>query len=147
MNDEFQTEDAFPAFETMVITPNPQTSVNVVDKDGNVSDASAVTVPSSRNFRDAWCLDGDAIAIDMTAAKTIFADAVREARKEKFDALDADFMRALETDADTSQIVLDKQALRDAPAAGNSAENVTDLEAAWPSICGDSPFIEKSYEK
>jgi len=140
MNDGFQTEDDFPAPELMVITPNPQASVQIVDKDENTADASEITVPSSRHFRDAWSLSGDVITEDITAAKKIFADAVREARKDKFAALDAEFMRALETGADTSQIVADKQALRDAPAVGDSATSVTELEACWPSICGNTPF-------
>jgi hypothetical protein len=49
-------------------------------------------------------------------------------------------MKALETGADTTQIVADKQALRDAPTAGDSATTVAELKAAWPSCCGDSPY-------
>jgi hypothetical protein len=49
-------------------------------------------------------------------------------------------MKALETSADTTAIVAAKQALRDAPAAGDSATTIAELKAAWPSVCGDSPY-------
>ena len=112
----------------------------IIDKDGNDIAASEATVPSDRHFRNAWALDGTVITEDLTAAKTIFADKIREARKPLLEALDADYMKALEASADTSAIVADKQALRDAPTAGNSATTIAELKAAWPSCCGDSPY-------
>jgi len=114
----------------------------IVDKDGNEIDAANATVPSDRHFRNAWALDGTVISEDLTAAKVIFADKVREARGPLLEALDADYMKALETGADTAQIVADKQALRDAPTAGDSATTITELKAAWPSCCGNSPYEE-----
>ena len=112
----------------------------IVDKDGNQIDASTATVPSDRNFRGAWVLNGSVISEDLTKAKEIFADKVREARAPLLDALDTDYMKALEASADTTQIVADKQALRDAPTAGDSATTINELKAAWPSCCGDSPY-------
>ena len=112
----------------------------IVDKDGNQIDASTATVPSDRNFRGAWVLNGSVISEDLTKAKEIFADKVREARAPLLDALDTDYMKALEASADTTQIVADKQALRDAPTAGNAATTIDELKAAWPSCCGDSPY-------
>jgi hypothetical protein len=114
----------------------------IVDKDGNEIDAANATVPSDRHFRNAWALDGTVISEDLTAAKAIFADKVREARGPLLEALDTDYMKALETGADTAQIVADKQALRDAPTAGDSATTITELKAAWPSCCGTSPYEE-----
>jgi len=114
----------------------------IVDKDGNEIDAANATVPSGRHFRNAWALDGTVISEDLTAAKAIFADKVREARAPLLEALDADYMKALEANADTAQIVADKQALRDAPTAGDSATTITELKAAWPSCCGTSPYEE-----
>ena len=111
-----------------------------VDKDGNSVDAAEATVPSDKHFRDAWSADGTVITEDLAAAKTIFANKIREARKPLLEALDADYMKALETSADTASIVADKQALRDAPTAGNSATTISELKAAWPSCCGDSPY-------
>lgn len=49
-------------------------------------------------------------------------------------------MKAQETSASTTAIVASKQALRDAPAAGDSASTMAELKAAWPSCCGDSPY-------
>jgi len=112
----------------------------IVDKDGNQIDASTATVPANRDFRGAWVLNGSVISEDLTKAKEIFADKVREARKPLLEALDTDYMKALETSADTTQIVADKQALRDAPTAGDSATSIAELKAAWPSCCGDSPY-------
>jgi len=112
----------------------------IVDKDGNKIDASTATVSANRDFRDAWVLNGSVISEDLTKAKEIFADKVREARKPLLKALDADFMKAQETGADTAAIVASKQALRDAPTAGDSATSIAELKAAWPSCCGDNPY-------
>ena len=112
----------------------------IVDKDGNQIDASTATVPANRDFRGAWTLSGSVITEDLDKAKEIFADKVREARGPLLAALDTDYMKALETSADTTQIVADKQALRDAPTAGDSASTIAELKAAWPSVCGDSPY-------
>ena len=112
----------------------------IVDKDGNQIDASTATVPSDRNFRGAWVLNGSVISEDLAKAKEIFADKIREARAPLLEALDTDYMKALEASADTAAIVADKQALRDAPTAGNSASTIAELKAAWPAACGDNPY-------
>ena len=112
----------------------------IVDKDGNQIDASTATVPANRDFRGAWSLTGSVISEDLTKAKEIFADKVREARTPLLAALDTDFMKAQEASADTTAIVASKQALRDAPTAGASATTIAELKAAWPAACGDSPY-------
>ena len=112
----------------------------IVDKNGNQIDASTATVPANRDFRGAWVLNGSVISEDLTKAKEIFADKVREARAPLLEALDTDYMKALETSADTTAIVATKQILRDAPTAGNSATTIAELKAAWPAACGDSPY-------
>lgn len=112
----------------------------IVDKDGNQIDASTATVPADRNFRGAWVLNGVVISEDLTKAKEIFADKVREARTPLLATLDTDFMKAQETGADTTAIVASKQALRDAPTAGDGATSIAELKAAWPACCGDSPY-------
>ncbi len=117
-------------------------TTTIIDKDGNEIAASDATVPSGRHFRNAWALDGTVISEDLAAAKTIFADKIREARKPLLEALDADYMKALETGTDTTAIVASKQALRDAPTAGNNATTIAELKAAWPAACGDSPYEE-----
>ena len=117
----------------------------IVDKDGNQIDASSATVPSDRHFRDAWSLDGKVISEDMTAAKVIFKDKIREVRAPLLDAEDVVYMKALEADdADAKTASVNKKkALRDAPAASaiSSADTIAKLKAAWDtSVLGDSPY-------
>lgn len=59
-------------------------SKSMINLNGSVVNASNVTVPASREFRDAWDLDGDAITVDMTKAKDLHRDKIREARKVEF---------------------------------------------------------------
>ena len=117
----------------------------IVDKDGNQIDASTATVPSDRHFRGAWSLNGTVISEDMTAAKVIFKDKIREVRKPLLDAEDVVYMKALEADdADAKTASVNKKkALRDAPAASaiTSADTIAKLKAAWDtSVLGDSPY-------
>ena len=117
----------------------------IVDKDGNQIDASSATVPSDRHFRGAWSLDGKVISEDMTAAKVIFKDKIREVRAPLLEAEDVVYMKALEADdADAKTAsVAKKKALRDAPAASaiTSADTITKLKAAWDtSVLGTSPY-------
>ena len=117
----------------------------IVDKDGNQIDASTATVPSDRAFRGAWSLSGNVISEDMTSAKAIFKDKVREVRKPLLDAEDVVYMKALEADDATAKAasVAKKAALRDAPAAAaiDAATTIAELKAAWDtSVLGDSPY-------
>ena len=117
----------------------------IVDKDGNQIDASTATVPSDRHFRDAWTLNGKVISEDMTAAKVIFKDKIREVRKELLEEEDVVYMKALEADDASAKTasVAKKKALRDAPAASaiDSADTIAKLKAAWDtSVLGDSPY-------
>ena len=71
--------------------------------------------------------------IDMSRARDIHRNNIRQARKDKL---------AQETSADTSAIVAKKQVLRDYPArAGiSTAQNSEDLKADWDTtILGDKP--------
>ena len=54
-----------------------------------------------------------AIIIDINKAKDITKDRLRIERKPQLEALDVAFQRALESGADTSTIVAEKQRLRD----------------------------------
>ena len=81
-------------------------------------DAADYTLPAERTFRGAWKANegAEVIFVDMVAAREIWRDSIRQARKPVFEALDAEFIRKLETGGDTAEIVAQKQALRDAPA-------------------------------
>ena len=83
------------------------------------------------------------ITTDMTKAREIHKNNIREARKPLLESLDIEFQKALETSADTSAIVAKKNALRDAPADSGiaSASDEAALKAQWnTSIIGDSPY-------
>jgi hypothetical protein len=117
----------------------------IVDKDGASIDASTATVPSDRHFRGAWSLSGKVISEDMTEAKKIFQDKIREVRKPLLEAEDVAYMKALEADDASAKTaaVNKKKALRDAPAASaiGSADTIAKLKAAWDtSVLGDSPY-------
>mgnify|MGYP003624808912 FL=1 len=99
-------------------------------------DAADYTLPAERTFRGAWEADANAgiISVDMAAAKDIWRDKIRQARIEPLEALDTAFMKAQETGADTTQIVADKQALRDAPTHADidAATTPEELAAVQP---------------
>ena len=81
--------------------------------------------------------------IDMAKAKEIHKTNIRLARTPKLAELDVEFQKALEAGASTTDIVAEKQALRDAPAdSGISAASDADsLKAQWKTdILGTSPY-------
>lgn len=79
-------------------------------------------LPSDRVFRNAWTddLNTPTIDIDVPKAQDIKKDLMREIRKPLLEALDIDYMKAIEQNDDEKKatIVAQKQELRD----------VTDLE-------------------
>ena len=120
-------------------------TTNIIDKDGNSIDASTATIPSDRHFRNAWSLNGTVITEDLTEAKVIFKDKIREVRTRLLAEEDVVYMKALEAGDSSAQSasVTKKNALRNAPAASAiaNASNITDLKAAWDtSTLGDSPY-------
>lgn len=99
-------------------------------------DAADYSVTTWKVFRDAWEADENAAVIDVNLekAKDIWRDKIREARKPMLEQLDTDYMRALETGADTTEIVANKQILRDAPAHPDidAATSVLELVEVQP---------------
>ena len=80
--------------------------------------------------------------IDMSRARDIHRNNIRQARKDKLAELDIEYQRATETSADTSAIVAKKQVLRDYPARAGiaTAADTTELKADWDtSILCDKP--------
>lgn len=99
-------------------------------------DAADYTTPAERTFRESWEANTDTgiISVNMEKAKDIWRNKIRMARTEPLASLDTAYMKALETSADTSSIVAQKQALRDAPAL-STIENATtpdELKAIQP---------------
>ena len=101
--------------------------------------AADYTVPADRTFRNAWsapATDTTVIQIDMVAARKIWQDKIRSARKTEFEKLDTLYMRALEAGntLDQATIAAQKQALRDAPTNSGIAAATTpdELKAVQP---------------
>ena len=118
----------------------------IQDKDGVIA-ATPSTMPSDRHFRNAWVFDSAQTAIteDLTAAKVIFKDKIREVRLPLLEAEDVAFMKALEVaDSDARVASQTKKInLRNAPqaAAITGADTIDKLKAAWDeSLLGTSPY-------
>ena len=118
----------------------------IQDKNGVIA-ATPSTMPSDRHFRNAWVFDSaqSAITEDITAAKVIFKDKIREVRLPLLEAEDVAFMKAFEVaDSDARVASQTKKInLRNAPqaAAISSADTIDKLKAAWDeSLLGTSPY-------
>lgn len=93
-------------------------------------------LPTEPEFVDAWIDDGKSVYVDMDKARNIHRDRMRQARAPKLSALDVAYQRAHETNADTSEIVAQKQMLRDVTAdpAIDAAQTPEELRIVWPSV-------------
>jgi hypothetical protein len=102
----------------MAYKPNGDSrmTVNYIDINGETREASSLSIPADRFFRNAWKFKGDAIEVDMTAARDIHRDSLRAERKLLLETLDVEYMKALEQGGDTAAIAARKQILRDVTA-------------------------------
>ena len=118
----------------------------IEDKDGNsIESSKATSMPSDRHFRNAWSLSGTVISEDMTTAKTLFKDKIRQVRKPLLEAQDVLYMKAIEDGDSSAQstVATKKKELRDAPAASaiTNATTIAELKSAWnTSLLGASPY-------
>jgi uncharacterized protein YdaT len=71
-----------------------------------------------------------AIIVDINKAKDITKDRLRQERKPLLEAQDVAFQRALESGADTSAIVAEKQRLRDITNQVDTMTTVEELKGA-----------------
>lgn len=69
------------------------------------------------------------ITVNLEKAKIITKNRLRDEREPLLAALDIQFQRALETGADTSAIVAEKQRLRDITKLVDEATSVEELKA------------------
>ena len=95
---------------------------------GDVRDASSLTVPSARTVRGAWKFIGDVVEIDMAAAREIHKDNLRAERAPRLEVLDGDYMKALEAGSGADAVAAEKKTLRDITAAAKIA-NAADADA------------------
>lgn len=70
-----------------------------------------------------------AITVNLNKAKDITKDKLRADRAPLLQALDVQFQRALETGADTAEIVAEKQRLRDITTLADAATTTDELKA------------------
>lgn len=90
----------------------------LIEIGGSEYSSEDYSYPAERNFREAWDLSPspNLIMVNMDKAREIWRDKIRRDREEPLKQLDADYMKALEAGSDTTDIIAQKQALRDAPA-------------------------------
>ena len=69
------------------------------------------------------------INIDISKAKNIHKNELRIKRREKFEALDVLYMKALEASEDTTSIKNKKQQLRDATKAVDDKDTLEEIKA------------------
>ena len=102
-----------------------------ININGDVRDASSLTVPTDRTFRGAWQFNGNVVEIDMNAARNIHKDNLRAERAPRLAALDVSYMKALEAGSGAAEIAAQKQALRDvtSDARIGAAEDADALKA------------------
>lgn len=123
-----EPEEAFISRVIAKDLPHDATNVRVVE---------ATEIPKDRSFRDAWKDEGGAITVDMSVARDIHRDRLRQERENRMAALDVAFFKALEDavqDPAVQAIAAQKRALRDAPAhpSIDAAATPSDLKAAIP---------------
>jgi hypothetical protein len=112
-----------------VVIPTGELSIEDVQiKDcpqGTIIDDS--TLPS-RDFRNAWELVDEAVVVNFAKAQDIAKDRLRAKRIPLLEAQDVAFQRALESGADTSAIVAEKQRLRDITSQVDAANTLEELK-------------------
>lgn len=126
-----------------VVTPNINTNEILTEEEAvqrafdklpagaiNPQIVEANTISSDRTFRNAWEKDEKVIKTNMTKAKDMTKDRLRVERKPLLEAQDILFNRALETSSDTSDIVTEKNRLRDITNQVNSMTTLNQLKAA-----------------
>ncbi len=104
-----------------VLTKDCPAGAIIVDSD---------TLPNEHNdFFNAWELADDVVSVNFDKAKAITKDRLRAERKPLLEAQDVAFQRALESGADTAEIVAEKQRLRDVTQLADSATTLDELKA------------------
>lgn len=86
------------------------------------------SLPNADNdFFDAWELHDDVVSVSLTKAKDLTKKRLRAEREPLLVAQDILFQRALETSADTTAIVAEKQRLRDITKLADSCTTTNQL--------------------
>lgn len=89
-----------------------------------------MSLPIQHNdFYDAWEMDDTTVTVNLAKAKEITKNRLRAERTPLLAAQDVAFQRALESGADTTAIVAEKQRLRDVTNLADSATTLDELRA------------------
>jgi len=114
-----------------VTTPTGELSIEAVkakDTPSNSIIVDSSTLPNNDNdFFDAWELNGSTVTVNLSKAKEITKNRLRLQRTPLLAAQDVLFQRALETSADTTAIVAEKNRLRDITDQVDSATTTAQL--------------------
>lgn len=102
----------------------------------------AQSLPTTRDFRNAWELVDGAVTVNFAKAQDLTKARLRSEREPLLAAQDVAFQRALESGADTSAIVAEKQRLRDVT---NLVDTATTLDELLALNC-DKPVVEPVVE-
>lgn len=87
------------------------------------------SLPRDNDFYDAWEMDENSVNVNFEKAKEITKNRLRAERAPLLAAQDVLFQRALESGADTSAIVAEKNRLRDVTKLADSATTLDELRA------------------
>lgn len=92
---------------------------------------SALDLPNEHNdFFNAWEMDNDGVVtVSLTKAKEITKERLRAERAPLLTAQDVAFQRALEAGSDTTEIVAEKNRLRDITLLADAATTLDALKA------------------
>jgi hypothetical protein len=85
------------------------------------------SLPRDNDFYDAWEMDDSSVTVNFDKAKEITKNRLRAERTPLLAAQDVLFQRALESGADTSAIVAEKNRLRDITKLADSATTLDEL--------------------
>jgi hypothetical protein len=92
-----------------------------------IVDESDLPSDTNSEFFDAWELVDGKIQISLEKSKEITKNRLRAEREPLLQAQDVAFQRALESNSNTSDIVVEKQRLRDLPALADACKSLDEL--------------------
>lgn len=86
-------------------------------------------LPRDKDFYDAWEMGATSVTVNMDKAKDLTKARLRQERTPLLAAQDVAFQRALESGADTTAIVAEKQRLRDITDLADACTTLEELRA------------------
>jgi len=115
-----------------IVAPSPNLDIEYVKAKDTpehsiIIDTDDITV--SDYWFDAWELDDNTVSVNFTKAQEITRTRLRNERIPLLAAQDILFQRALETNADTTTIVAEKNRLRDITNLVDSASTLDELQS------------------